>query len=253
MTGAPQPRLQLVGSPQAAIISTSTALLPRQGGAVVSHDVNGYYQALGVQPGASRRELMTAYRERGGENDARLTYVFQRLLDRRFRRAYDAQPAGQPVPDLYTNTEILRHAHRHAGAQTASTGQTVTAADILFSLGVTLEEVGGSFLDSPPGAGFDDSGTGDRHSRSNSSAPSYAYLQYGSTCDDVSRMAQWQEGLARALGSQGAVPKFAVGYHGIPGAEFLVSEIGGTPVFFLHEESEVTEDLVTAPATAVSR
>lgn len=252
MAGAEQPRLQLVGPPEAVTVSSSTALVLRRGGAVTSHDVNGYYAALGVAPGATRRELMVAYRDRGTDS-AYLTYVFQRLLDPGFRSLYDAQPRGRALPDAYNRAAIWRQAHLRAGQETASTGRPVTAADILFSLGVHLEEVGGSFLDSLQAAGFDESGAGDRQSPLCSSPPSYGFLQYGSTCDDVHRVIQLREGLARALADHEGVPQFAVGYHGIPGNEFLVAKLDGTPVVFIHEDSEVTDELIAAAATAATQ
>ena len=253
MAGATSPRLQLVGRPETAIISTSTALLPRQGGAVVSHDVNGYYAALGVRPTASRRELMAAYRDLDGQKSDYLTYAFKRLLDRRFREAYDARPPGRPVLDRYAEEEILRQAHRRAAQEQLSTGSPVTAADILFSLRPPSEEAGPRFLDSATPARFDDAGTGNRQSPPSSSPPAYSYLQYGSTCDDPHRMAQWQEGIARVLSSDGSVPQFAVGYHGIAGTAFFIMKMGGTPVIFLHEETEVTDELIAAAATAAKQ
>ncbi|MFI0967032.1 hypothetical protein ACH4S8_37460 [Streptomyces sp. NPDC021080] len=246
---AEQPPLQLVGRPDTAIVSTSTALVPVRA-AVVCHDVNGYYRALGVTPGATRRELLAAYTARDGQSDARLTYVFHQLLNADTRARYDAAPLGQPFPDRYVHAELLRRASRFASAHNAVHGTRDTAADILKSHGLGPEEPKNEFLDSTPGDRFSDDGTRDRQpSPSSSETRPYSYLLLASTCDDVSRMDQWREGLGRALAARNC-PRFAVGFHGIPGQPFFVAKDLGTPVFFLHEGQPVTEELIAAAATA---
>ncbi|MEV7675160.1 hypothetical protein [Streptomyces sp. NPDC088752] len=243
------PQLRLVGRPDNAIMSTSTALVPARA-AVVCHDVNGYYRALGVSPGATRRQLMAAYVARDGQNDARLTYAFRQLLNNRTRARYDATPLGQLFPDRYVRDELLRRASLRAAAENAAYGTRKTPADILKSHGIAPAESDDEFLDSRSPGRFSDDGTKDRQPSPSSPATwSYSYLLLASTCDDTSRMAQWQEGLAQVLDPK-ECPAFAVGFHGIPGRQFLVAKDLGTPVFFLHEDQLVTGELIAAAATA---
>ncbi|MDQ1041437.1 hypothetical protein QFZ75_007939 [Streptomyces sp. V3I8] len=241
--------LQLIGRPDAAIVSTSTDLVPVRS-TWGRHDVNGYYRALGVRPDATRRQLMDAYLARDGQNDAYLTYVFRQLLDVRTRARYDAAPLGQPFQDRYVHDEILRLASLQASAQNAAHGTETTAADILKSHGISSEEPTGEFLDSAPQGRFSDDGKRDRQPSPSSPATwSYSYLLLASTCDDESRMAQWREGLGKALAARNC-PRFAVGFHGIPGRPFFVAKDLGPPVVFLHEDQPVTEELIAAAATA---
>lgn len=243
------PRLQLVGRPDTAIVSTSTALVPVRA-AVVCHDVNGYYRALDVSPGATRRQLMDAYVARNGQKDAYLTYVFHQLLSARTRARYDAAPLGQPFPDRYVHAELVRRASMYAAAENAANGTEMTAVDILKSHGLGSEEPADEFLDSDPQERFSDDGTRDRQpSPSSPATRPYSYLLLASTCDDESRMDQWREGLGRALADRNC-PQFAVGFHGIPGRPFIVAKDLGTPVLFLHEDQPVTGELIAAAATA---
>lgn len=77
-------------------------------------DVNGYYWALGVDFRATRRQLADAYREKGGENDSYLTYVFSQLLNPEVRRRYDARPLGSVFWDKYVDAKVRSRAHRLA-------------------------------------------------------------------------------------------------------------------------------------------
>lgn len=244
MTG----RLQLVGPPENVVLSTSTALVPRPAQPV--HDVNGYYRALGVPHDATRRQLMEAYQARGGENDAYLTLVFRTLLNPQQRAAYDALPPGQPLYDQPTVAEVLRMAAVRASRENALYGTQKTGRDILSTLGIRLEEPSSEFLASTAGDSFDDVRTRDRQPSSNPPAAwPYSYLLLGSTCDDLIRLALWQGGLGHALADRDC-PRFAVGFHGMPGLPFVVSKDLGIPVVFLHEEAEVSGELIAAAAAA---
>ncbi|MFJ4902826.1 hypothetical protein [Streptomyces sp. NPDC088727] len=243
------PHLQLIGRPDMAIVSTSTALMSVRA-AVVCSDVNGYYRALGVHSDATRRQLMDAYVARDGQSDARLTYIFKQLLNPHTRALYDAAPLGQPFPDRYVHAELVRLASQRAAAQNSAYGTEVTAVDILESHGLAPEKPADEFLDSVPRERFSDDETRDRQPSLNSpTTRSYSYLLLASTCDDKSRMDQWREGLGQALADR-KCPRFAVGFHGMPGRPFIVVKDLGDPVLFLHEDQLVTGELIAAAATA---
>lgn len=252
MPGAVQPRLQLVGRLEDAIASTSTALVPRRGGVVASYDVFGYYAALGVTPASTRRELLDAYVARGGQDSDYLTYAFKQIFNRQLRAAYDALKPGQVALDPYRRAELLRAASLQAARMNASGDSFISAKDILSSHGIEFVDKKIGSLDSDVASGFHESGSTFRQEDPHPLVTtwSYAYLLLGSTCDDRSRLAKWQEGLAITLADQQKLPRFAVGFHGLPGKPFLFLEVGDTPVFFLHESAEVTGELVAAAAIA---
>ncbi|MGA5598450.1 hypothetical protein ACPCSE_29870 [Streptomyces cellulosae] len=243
--------LQLVGRPESAILSTSTALVPAPARpAPAVHDVNGYYARLGVQPTATKREIREAYQALDGQNSVELTHILKTLINAETRAAYDSRPPGSTYLDTAAVEQIMRQAALRAARHNAEHGTRATAQDILETLTERTGKPIREFLASPSGGGFDDDGERDRHP---SSAPSetwaYAYLLLDSTCDDVDRLIQWQSGLARALADR-RCPQFTVGFHGKPGQPFLVAKNLGTPVIFLHEDQPVTEELIEAAATA---
>lgn len=244
--------LRIAGRPEHIIISTSTALVPAAPPpAPVVHDVNGYYARLGVPPTASKREIREAYQALDGQSDAELTEIFKVLINRERRAAYDAKQPGTTFVDRAAVQTILRQAAARAAQENAEYGTGRTARDIIETL---AEETGNpvlQFLASGSTEGFDDDGTRGRHpSSSPPAAWSYSYLLLASTCEDVARLAQWQEGLAQALAGRGYT-HFAVGFHAASTQQFLVMRDLGIPVVFLHEEATVTGELITAAATAV--
>jgi len=244
--------LQLVGRPEHAIVSTSTALVaapPRP--TPVVHDVNGYYAKLGVPPTATKRELREAYQALDGQGSVELTRIFKILINAKTRAAYDAKPPGSTYFDAAAVETLLRQAAVQAARQNAEYGTETTAQDILETLAERTGKPLLQFLDSGPGEGFHDDGERGRHPSSDTSdAWAYSYLLLGSTCDDVARLTLWQQGLTRALADR-RCPQFTVGFHAMPGRPFLVAKDLGIPVFFLHEDQPVTEELIAAAATAV--
>lgn len=241
-------RLRLIGRPEHAILSTSAALQRP----APSHDVNGYYRALGVPRDASRKDLAAAYRAHNGEEDPHLTYIFRQLLNPRTRARYDATPPGQRFYDQHLHTEILRAASQRAARENAAYGTAKSAHDILSDHGIHPPKGEGEFLAPRVPGGFDGTRTEDRQPPLHpSQAWPYAYLLLDSTCDDVARLAQWQHDVGRALAERGC-HRFAVGYHGIPDRPFLVATDLGIPVVFLHESTPVTREIVAAAATAAT-
>lgn len=248
--------LVLVGAPYDAVCSSSTALVVRQAGRLPLADVNGYYAALGVRPTASRRELFEAYRDLG-THDARITYAFKQLRSRAVRAAYDATPAGEVFMDDYVLAELTRRAHL-AVARFREAGHSVTVSDIFSSLGIDFPSQAGpdgsEYLDTGDAQGFD----GRRPSPSQTGRPGaerwrYAYYLKGTACDDVARLAAWQEAIAVALAGCESVPKFSVGFHHATSEPFLVEQVDGIPVFLLHAEMESNSGLIhEAIATAIA-
>ncbi|MFE0490174.1 J domain-containing protein [Streptomyces griseoaurantiacus] len=242
--------LRIVGPPENAVLSTSTALEPAPPRpAPVVHDVNGYYATLGVPTDATRRQLREAYQALDGQSSVELTRIFKTLINPKLRAAYDAQQTATTYFDASSVEILLRQAALHAARQNAEHGTEITARDILSTLAERLGKPILEFLASPSTASFHDEGTRGRQPSPPLDAWAYSYLLLDSTCDDVDRLAQWQQRLARALADRDC-PQFTVGFHGIPGRPFLVAKDLGTPVFFLHEERPVTEELIAAAATA---
>jgi hypothetical protein len=243
---------QLVGRPENAVLSTSTALVPAPPRpAAIVHDVNGYYRRLGVPPTATKREIREAYQDLDGQSSVELTRIFKTLINPKLRAAYDAKQPGSTYFDAAAVETILRQAAVQAAQQNAAYGTETTARDILETLAERTGKPLFEFLASGSGEGFDDDQERGRHPSPNPPATGpYSYLLVGSTCDDVDRLIQWQAGLAPALADRGC-RHFLVGFHATTDKPFLVSRIQGAPVFLLHEEAQVTGDLIAAAATAV--
>lgn len=83
-----QPRLFGNGSPE---FSTNLGLdiSPR-----LVWDTNRWYQSLGVNSDASRKQLAAGYWASNGQQSSRLTHIIKKLLDPVSRHAYDATPIG---------------------------------------------------------------------------------------------------------------------------------------------------------------
>jgi hypothetical protein len=246
--------LQMSGRPEHIVISTSTIMVPAPPRpAPVAYDVNGYYRRLGVPPTATKLEIREAYQALGGPNDAELTAIFKVLISRERRAAYDAKQPGSTFIDRAVIETILRQAAIQASRQNTEYGTETTARDIVSTL---AEETGNpvlEFLASGSADSFHDDGDGDRHPPSNPPAAwPYSYLLLGSTCDDVARLAEWQEGLTHALADRGC-PGFIIGFHAVSEQPFLVAKDLGPPVVLLHEQAKVTGELIAAAATAAVR
>jgi hypothetical protein len=240
--------LQRVGHPEDLLASTSTALVRRRGGVVVCYDVKGYYAALGVPATATRQELGRAYLAAGGPQDHRLTYIFHKLLDRSFRARYDALKPGQTTLDRYDKDELLRRASLRAAQLNSERDFYISAIDILKSIGVEFADVQRDSLDSAEGDGFHGSrSTFRQEDLSNPvSTWSYAYLLLASTCDDVPG---WPSGRKELDGRPGG-PWNSPIRRRIP-RDVRSSRSSwlkpGFPVFFLHEEADVTGELPRQP------
>lgn len=220
-------RLQLVGPPGLAWASTSRALVRHQG------DANGYWRAFGLQPGATRRELLDAYRRLGGPADARLTAMFTVLWHPASRAAYDRTPPGHVYADDHVRQQLRRAAWATAARWTAA-GHPSTADDVLRHVAST-----GRPLDAPAAAELDDVPGTDRQA-----APSfnYSYYRHGCTCTDTSRLRRWHELLHEALHDR--EPVFAVGLHADPAKPAYRRPTPHGPVYLLNHRQSPTAALI---------
>lgn len=62
-------------------------------------DGNGFYRRLGLAPGATRRQVATAYMALDGQRSSRLTTAARTLIDKSAKRSYDAMALGNLWPD----------------------------------------------------------------------------------------------------------------------------------------------------------
>lgn len=205
--------------------STSTALVPVER---VCHDVNGYYQELGVHWRATRRELMEAYRDRDGQSSSRLTYVFKQLLNPRVREEYDRTPQGSMFMDDYTDDDLKRRAAREAGER-SSRGEIVSAEGVLDEWGYLL--VGDDELDSV---------TPMRKDLSWDEPWGYAYYAWktSSYLPDERRLRRWQEFLCTAASQRGTAPEVVLGSTALSDQPFMLEDVNGHPVIFFSEQTD---------------
>lgn len=195
-------------------------------------DVNGYYRDLGVHWKAGRRQLMEAYRDRGGPDNPRLTYILRQLLDEETRREYDLMPYGSVYMDDYVQEEIVRNAKAES-ARRVELGVWSTPEKILREWGFALEEEVSKDLPvsnpSPPPPGGDE---GDGWP--------FSFLQLGTTCADTEIMVRWQGLLLEAL--MDVPTTFAVGYTGRDDG-FRIGTYRGVTVFYLSDVEDPSEEL----------
>ncbi|GAA1978889.1 hypothetical protein [Kitasatospora viridis] len=236
--------LILVGDPARAALSLSTELARYEAPPVA--DVNGYYAELGVPTHATRAELFAAYQARG-TGSPRLTYIFKQLWNPRTRAAYDATWQGF-FPDRWSLEVLLRHAAPIA-AQHSAAGNFTTALDMLSSLGISfaanLDSEGDSRLDTAEPQRFDGQGP-------ITTPPwSYSYYLKATTCDDIDRLALWQQDLATALAGCEPIRRLAVGFHRANSDAYQIHQVDGVHIFLLHENLNPSPLLIAA-ATATA-
>lgn len=240
--------LVLVGDPHRAVCSASTALVPYT---PPRADVNHYYRDLGVPPTATRAELFAAYQDRG-TNDARRTFCFKQLWNPQTRAAYDAVPPDGQFWDAW-QVERINNEKKAAKSRMRAAGHgDETIKKVFASLGLTVPSddpappaESGTHVAGPKASEFDEPRSLPRHGdgRPGAAPWGYSYFLKASTCDDVARLARWQQDLVSALTSR-SIPQFAVGFHCASDQPVLIEEVGGIPVFLIHEDPQI------APVTA---
>ncbi len=212
----------------------------------VCWDVNGYYRELGVSWRATRRQLMEAYRDSGGPNSDRLTYVFRQLLQSSIRREYDAMPPGSVFLDDYVQQQILHNAKMEA-ARRSNQGWLCSPERVLEEWGFNLtfpsqEEDEDDEVDSS----MDLWENLDVSEEEEGAEPwPYSYYRLGTSCQDVLRMVQWQQLLIEEFFDRGIVERFAVGFTGRHEA-FHIGSVDDLPVFYLADT--IDPDETTAKA-----
>lgn len=215
--------------------STSMALVPV---VRVCHDVNGYYQELGVDWRATRKELMQAYMAKDGQSSVRLTYVFKQLLDPLIREAYDRSPAGEPFLDDYTQDDLKRRAHMEA-ARRSTLGQVVTPDEVLDEMGyVSLDEEEG--VDTVRAARQDSSQSKARQGW----RYSYYAWQTRDFVQNEAGLQEWQELLSLESKRVGSSVEVAIGVtSSLSDRSFIIEVVGGKPVIFFSTETEPTSKI----------
>lgn len=194
-------------------------------------DVNWYYWVLGVHFRATRRQLADAYRDRHGEDDAYLTYVFSQLLNPGVRRAYDARPLGSIFWDKYVDQKVRANAQR-----LAATSQ-MEADEILRQWGYvdideTADQEGDSTeVDIPQESGEDVA-----------ASPKWGYTFYMwrirtfVISEKDLRLARiWQEAILAECHRHQVRARFAVGIMGSPrlGSDVALLSVKGATVLFV--------------------
>lgn len=216
--------------------SASTVLARRR---EVSHDVNGYYRALGVHWRANRRELREAYQARDGQSSAWLTYVLRQLLDPVVREAYDMSPLGQPFLDDYTNDQVKKNAAYEAARRTASHGSPTSAEQVLDEWGYRLMDPDSPLDTVTP--------TGQDQSSRNADAAPWGYSSYAwktlAPVRDEQRLRAWQEHLVREASGRTLGSPLSIGFTGVSDAPFTLKAVKGEWVVFFAEDEEPSAEV----------
>lgn len=186
------------------VFSTSTVIQPFP---LVKWDVNGYYRDLGVSVEATKKEMVDAYTEAQGHEDARRTYVLKQLLNSVIRRKYDAVPLGSVFVDRY----ILEGSARFLEAS---------------------EERAPEVLDSPP-------------SSLDNGEASFSYYQLRTTCSERARLERLREGLVQHLGERGEAYRLAVGFHASVEFVKLINLDSHVAVLLADYVEEVDHSIIT--------
>lgn len=201
-------------------------------------DVNGYYRAFGLRPGASRREVRVAYMAMEGWRYQRLTTYAKVLLNPVLKARYDAVPLGQIYFDKYVAEEFERRVAQevldHLGAGGADEfiqpfelpkDLLDNAFDILGQTDSTLDAASG-LVQNP--------------SR-------FGWVRWTWRSDprkeDEDGLRLWQAMICSALVERGEAARFAVGYHGFEQPWRLMIDQAGRPVFFLRADRCSKTDL----------
>lgn len=187
------------------------------------YDVNGFYAALGVDPGADRHTLAKAYVALGGPGDHRLTEILSILLDPDKRRAYDRMLPHQRFADTETVQRLTRAESERRLRESDPLSSVFDAENVRNEPSNTRESVSETARRVPGSDAEADLAWG------------YAYYLWGVTYSPSARadLPQWQEALITALGTlPGPAQQFAVGRCAL-GTDPVAIRVADVPVAFL--------------------
>lgn len=227
----------LAHSGVSAIFSTSAAVAPWP---LHVWDVNGYYRDLGVRPGASKAELVEAYKALGNDPSVRQTYCLKQLLNPETRAKYDSCQIGELFFDRYLEEVVLRRAKADAakaiaeGKVSEEDLESMDLSDVLNSVVAMLDRPARTDKDERPADDL------------------WGYYLWGSSRRDTEPLVRWRAMLARALWARGQVERLGVGFTGgeIP---WRVDQVDDVRVVFISDSIEPTTTMAEAVAQTIQR
>lgn len=223
---------------------------------VLCWDVNGYYRDLGVHWRATKKELFIAYRDDGGPDNARLTYVFKQLINPVIRRKYDKAPFGSRFVDKYVAEEIIREMKRQMAAAGMDTADDDNIRRVAKHFGLETEPED----DTPEGDPVEEIDKDPSQDEDVSDPPeilaaappfSYPFYLWRSRCDDRERLGLWQSMLVQAFSQKGVKRRLSVGYLGRMAHSWSHMTVGRRLVVFLNENHEPTPEMAEAVADLI--
>lgn len=234
------PRLMGYGSPE-AVACVTVDLYHR-----IIWDVNRYYERLGVDVRATKRQIKERYQEIDGQQSVEMTYIVKRLLDDDFRDWYDGRPLGKIVIDDQI-IDSLRKSINNRISQQLRDGEIEYEDAVQMGGGLIREEDSYDEWGSPEAAL--DAGPTEGQTRPGRWAWGYYVCRSGSK--DFERLAWWQGALASAIAEREEGLKFAVGFLGHSDVAWEVAVLGNRVVAFLNDREWPNEQYVAGAATRV--
>lgn len=218
-----RPRLAYRG--RSPFFSSSHELLPYQ---IIVWDVNSYYRDLGCRPGASRRELVDAYKALGPEPGARQTFCLKQLLDPEVRERYDRCQPGE----LFFDEVLARVVRRRAAAARA---EALAAAEedpldegVELDLSEALNQAL-SVLDT------------DEVPAQDVPTAEWGYFLWNTFHSDPGQLDEWRRQVSDALWRRGEVhTRVGVGYQEALPSPVAIAMVDGVSVFFLNTDADPT-------------
>lgn len=215
-------------------------------------DVNGYYSALGVRPGASKKEITQAYLDRVGllQDDGdrvRLTYIYKVMLDPERRTKYDGAPLGSVFNDPFV-AEAIRLSDAWETSQKLLRGEVSfdELMDMQEALDADAQAVEDDFL-----ARSRETGLTAQNAMIGGGQWMWSYYVLDSTCDDHQRLARWQALLVRYLSRKRKGIHIAVGFVGGTESSYEVHAVGFRTVVFLNDKNRPTRRQAKQAAATV--
>lgn len=227
----------LIARTGSAGFSLSTQLEPLQ---QWCWDVNGWYRTLGVPwpyANVSVGQLSRYYLACGGQNDARKTYVFKKLLNKQTRQDYHTVPLGSLYLDDELAQEFIRkQAKKEAQARKEEGELGITPEDILdeWNMRVDFDE----FV--PPMEEHEKEELVDIGHHLVNDVWAWSYWVWDAHRDTQDNhealLRQWQSDLitvARELGYEGNIQ---IGVHNKTDEEYIIVDSETPPIAYINED-----------------